>query len=161
MTKPARSILLIAGLVIVLVVAAIVAVLAFAPSESHFTSGSPEDVFQRYLTNYQNRDFATAYGFFSTQAQKQLALDDYAAYARSSHSGGSLDSNSRVTIDRVEGNDTRKTLHISVENISGSGLDLNRWTYDVVVPTVKESGAWKIDELLLGTSPAPIPSITK
>ena len=160
MTKPARSILLIAGLVIVLVVAAIVAVLAFAPSESHFTPGSPEDVFQRYLTSYQNRDFATAYGFFSTQAQKQLTLDDYAAYARSSY-GGSLDSNSRVIVDRVEGNDTRRTLYISIENVSGSGLDLNRWTYDVVVPMVHESGVWKIDELLLGTSPAPIPSITK
>lgn len=160
MTKPTRAIALIAGLVIVLVVVAIVAVLAFAPSKSNFTAGSPEDVFQRYITAYQNRDFPSAYGFFSTRAQQQLSLDEFTSYASSQYVDR-LDRNSRIVVNRVEGNDIRKTLYLSIENVSGSGLDLNRWSYDVVVPMVQESGAWKIDTLLLGTSPAPIPAPTK
>ncbi len=55
MTKQSRSILTIAGSVIALVIASVVAVLVFAPAANHFAPGSPEDVFQRYLTSYEQR----------------------------------------------------------------------------------------------------------
>ena len=154
MTKPERLILIMAASVVTLVVAAIVIVLVVSPAATRFTPGSPEDVFQRYLTSYGNRDFATAYGFFSTDAQKQLAIDDYLNYARSDF-GGPISENTRVVVHGVEGDATSSTLHLTVENQSGSGLDINRWSYEVSVPMVMESGSWKIDQLLLGTSPAP------
>ncbi len=129
--------------------------LVVSPTESHFTPGSPEDVFQRYLTTYTNRDFTTAYGFFSAQAQQELAIDDYLTYARSDFSG-TVSENTRIVVHRVDGDGTSKTLQVTVESQSGSGLEINRWSYDVSVPMVMESGSWKIDQLLLGTTPAPV-----
>ncbi len=153
MTRPGRSILIIAGIVTALVASAIVVVLVVSPTESHFAPGSPEDVFQRYLTSYTNRDFTTAYGFFSTQAQQQLSMDDYLTYARSGY--GPVTEGNRVLVSRVEGSETSKTLRLTIESQSVSGLDVNRWSYDVSIPMVMESGSWKIDQLLLGTSTAP------
>ena len=155
MARPGRSILIIAGSVVVLVVAAIIIARVASPSETHFTPGSPEDVFQRYLTSYGKWDFTTAYGFFSADAQKQLSIDDYLTYARSDY-GGAVSEDTRVVVNDVVGDETSKTLHVTVENQSGSGLDISQGSYDLSVPMVMESGSWKIDQLLLGTSPAPV-----
>ena len=155
MTKPARSILLIASLVLVLVVAAVIAVLAFSPGDSHFAPGSPEAVFQQYLNTYQSRDFNSAYGFFSSQAQKQLTADEYALSARS-FGNVSFDDNQRILIGRVEHRDSAVILHLTIENTFGSGLDLNRSSYDRPIPMVQEKGTWKIDELLLGINSVPV-----
>ncbi|MGA7671931.1 MAG: hypothetical protein WBW04_15995 [Nitrolancea sp.] len=155
MARPGRSILIIAGSVVALVVAAIAVVLVVSPGETHFTPGSPEDVFQRYLTSYADRDFTTSYGYFTAESQKQLSIDDYLTYARSDY-GSPVAQNSRVLVNGVEGDETSKTLHLTIESQSGTGLDINRWSYEVSVPMAMESGSWKIDQLLLGTSPAPL-----
>ncbi len=104
--------------------------------------------------------FTTAYGFFLTRAQKQLSLDQYSTYATSSMTGAT-DQDARITVNRVEGSETSKTLYLTVEHVSGGGIELNTWTYDLSVPLVRESGEWKIDQLLLGTSPAPVLPLTK
>ena len=160
MTGPSRTIVLIAVAVISLVVAAIVTVLAFAPSASHFAPGSPEDVFQSYLAAYQRRDFETAYGYFSARAQHQLSLDAYVRYARTSY-GDAPESHSRIAVERVEEDDRGVTLYLTIENSNDSGLDVGRYSYDVTIPLVKEASVWKIDQLLLGTSPAPVAPITQ
>jgi hypothetical protein len=160
MARPARSVVVVAVLVIALVIASVIAVLAFAPSVSHFAPNSPEDVFQRYLKTYQDRDFTAAYEFFSAEARQQLSRDDYVSYARSGFDFPQSNV-SRVAISRVEGGGANKTLHVTIEHQSGSGLDLNNWSEDLVIPMVQESGGWKIDRLLLGTSSAPVAPITK
>jgi len=154
-TRHMRLVLIIAASVVVLVVAAVIAVLALSPGDSHFAPGSPEAVFQQYIKAYQSRDFNGAYGFFSSQAQKQLTADEYALNARS-FGNVSFDSNQRILIDRVEHRDSAVILHLTIENIFGSGIDLNRTSYDRSIPMVQENGTWKIDELLLGINPAPV-----
>ncbi len=134
--------------------------LAFAPAVGHFDANSPEAAFQHYLTSYQQRDFATSYGYFSSRARRQMSLDDYQSYARSSWAPSDTNA-SRVTANRVEQSGSTTTLYLTVENQSRSGLSVDRWSYQVVVPMVQETGAWKIDQLMLGTNLAPVAPVSK
>lgn len=149
-----RSVLLIAVVVVALVVGAVVAVLVLSPGESHFAPGSPEAAIQEYLDAYESRDFNKAYGSFSAQAQRQLTADAYATRARSSGIFP-LDENQRILIGHVEHQGSAATLHLTIEHISGSGLDIDRSSYERTVPMVQGDGRWKIDELLLGIYPLP------
>jgi hypothetical protein len=152
--KPVRSVLIIAVLVLVLVAGAIVAVLALSPGASHFPPDSPEAAFQNYLNAYNARDFGTAFASFSAQARGQLSADDYARRART-FGDVPPDENQRILIGQVEKQGAAVVLHVTIEHVSGSGLELNRWSYEQTVPLVREDGAWKIDNLLLGTTPFP------
>jgi len=153
-TKPARSVLIIAVPVLVLVIGAVIAVLVLSPGESHLAPGSPEAAFQQYLDAYQSRDFSGAYGSFSAGAQHQLSADDYVSRARSS-TNVPFDDNQRILVGRVEQHGSAVILHLTIERSSGSGLNLDRSSYDQQVPLVQENGAWKIDQLLLGIYPLP------
>ncbi len=154
MTRPARSVLIIAVPVLVLVAGAVITVLILSPGESHFAPGSPEAAFQQYLDAYEARDFSSVYGSFSAEAQRQLSVDEYMTRARSS-ANVSFDDNQRILIGRVEHHGSTAILHLTIEHSSGSGLRLNRSSYEQTVPLVQEDGAWKIDELLLGIYPLP------
>ncbi len=150
----------IAVLVLVLVLGAVVAVLAFNPSASHFDANSPEAAFQRYLSSYQQRDFATSYSYFSARSQQLMSFDDYRSYAQSS--GIPRDTSaSRVIANRVEQSGSTTTLYLTVENQSDAGLSVNRWSYQVAVPMVQEPSGWKIDQMMLGTNLAPVPPVLK
>lgn len=159
MKGPARSVLIIAIPVLVLVIGAVIIALALSPGESHFAPNSPEAAFQHYLDAYESRDFNGAYNSFSVGAQRQLTFDQYTARARSS-ADVPLDENQRVLIGEVEHRGSVVLLHLTIEHSGGSGLELDRSSYDQTVPMVQENGAWKIDELLLGTSTVP-PDLSK
>lgn len=158
--RPARSVFWIAGLVIALVIAAVAAVLLVSPKTSHFVPGSPEDTVQRYLRTYQSGDFVTAYGFFSSQAQAQLSVDQYVIYAQAGAVTPPNDS-SRVLVDQVEGNDQSVRVYLTIENDAGNAFQFDRWSYQVVIPLVRQTGEWKINQLMLGTSPAPVLPVTR
>lgn len=159
MKGPARSVFIIAVVVLVLVVGAVIVALALSPGESHFAPNSPEAAFQHYLDAYRSRDFSGAYASFSTGAQRQLTLDQYVTQARSSASIP-FDDNQRITIGRVEHQNSVVLLHLTIEQSGGSALDFERPSHDQTVPMVQENGAWKIDQLLLGTAPVP-PNLSK
>jgi hypothetical protein len=158
-TKPVRSVLIIAVVVLALVAGAVVAVLALSPGESHFAPGSPEAAFQQYLDAYESRDFRSAYDFFSAATQRQMSVDEYVSRARLS-GNAPFDENQRILIGRVEHHDSAVTLHLAIEHVSGTGLQIDRSSYEQTVPLVQEQGAWKIDELLLGIYPLP-PEVTR
>lgn len=159
-TRPVRAVFWIAGLVITLVIAAVAAVLLVSPKASHFVPGSPEDTVQRYLQTYQAGDFATAYGFFSSQAQAQLPADQYVMYARAG-AVNPLDSTSRIVVDRVQGDAQTVRVYLTIENESGSAFRYDRWSYQAVIPLVRQTGEWKINQLMLGTSPAPVLPVSR
>jgi hypothetical protein len=57
----------------------------------------------------------------------------------------------RVVLDRVETDGDATLLHLRVETFSHGGLSADRYAYPREIRLVKESGAWQIDELLVGT----------
>jgi hypothetical protein len=145
--RPERSVLLIGGLVLLLVGAAIVAALTLGsrPPVS-YPPDSPEAAFQGYVQAVENGDPAAAYGYLSRRIQGQLSLD---AYQR--EWGRPIlprDRNSRLRIDRGERSGDRATLYLTIERHYGSGLSAGRSTSPEEVRLVREDGAWKIDDRL-------------
>lgn len=151
---PARSVFIIAMAVLALVIGAVIIALTLSPKESHFAPNSPEAAFQHYVDAYNSRNFGEAYRSFSTGAQRQLTLDQYATQARSS-AYVPINDNQRIAIEHVEHQGSVVFLHLTIEHSGGSGLDFDHPSYEQRVPMIQENGAWKIDELMLGTAPVP------
>ena len=154
---PGRTIAVIGGVVALLVVAAVVAALTLGSrGATTFPSGSPEAAFQAYYRAYQDGDLATAYGYFSRTVHGQMTQAQYSQYV--SAYGGSMSppgASERLTVDGVATHGATATLSLTVEQLYGSGIDVQRSTYTRQVRLVQEDGAWKVDEALLGLNPAP------
>jgi hypothetical protein len=52
----------------------------------------------------------------------------------------------QVRIDGVDTGNGRGTVRLQIEDVSGSGLGFNRYSWDRSVALVFEDGGWKIDE---------------
>ncbi|HUZ00590.1 MAG TPA: hypothetical protein VMU89_09570 [Thermomicrobiaceae bacterium] len=156
---PGRSIAIIGVVVVLLVVAAVVAALTLGSrGETTFPAGSPQAAFQAYYRASQAGDLTTAYGSFSQSVHAQMSPEQYAQLASSY--GSSMappGTTQRLTINEVVTHASASaTLYVTVERVSGSGLDVSRFTYDRQIWMVQEDGAWKIGEALLGVDPAPL-----
>ena len=148
-----RGLVVIAGAILgIVVLGAIVVLLAEGRQPQSYAPGSPEAAIQAYLTAWDNDDPATAYDSFSSSVQSSITREEYVAQA---DAFGKVGTNQATFIDRVEGDDTRVTVLLTVEDYYGDGLgETSRSQRSVRM--VNEEG-WKIDELLVGLEPAPLP----
>jgi len=153
-----RSLLLIgAGLAGVVVVAALVVVLLGSRDAAALPAGSPEGVVQRYLAAFEDGDYRTAHGYFSERIRDEV---DEATYERAVREYGyAVETSRRVLFDSTELNGDRASVQLTVEEYYSGGPFGAGDTYrsSRVIALVREAGAWRIDDSLMGLDPGPFP----
>lgn len=155
--RPARLIIAIAGLVLLLVVATVVVVLTLGShAEGSFPAGSPQAVFQSYYRAFSNEDYEAAYGFFSQRVRQDVSRDDYVEAVRSYGGRGLTETTSRLRVDRVEERGDRATLVLALDYFYDSGLTTSQSSTERRIPMAREAGGWTIDQPLLGLDPVPL-----
>jgi ketosteroid isomerase-like protein len=156
-----RSIPLIgAGILALVVLVVAVVLLAGDRVPQQFPADSPGGLVQRYLAAWERHDYAAAYGLFSSRVKTAVperdyraSADDYVTYGARANATAA-----RVFIDGVTDGSTRVTVRLTVEELSGSGLDANVVRFTRTMALVKESAGWRIDEALLWLDPGPYPA---
>jgi hypothetical protein len=143
---------IIAGIVVLLVATVVVVLVAGSRPPREYPVGSPEAALQRYLVAWEARDIETAYASFSSQVQTSTSLDEYRrrAIEYRSYASGPEGPSRRVFIDRATITGDRASLELTIEETWVSGLNANHNRYPRLVSMVRESGAWRFDELLVG-----------
>jgi hypothetical protein len=111
--------------------------------------GSPEATLQAYLVASDAHDWEAAYAMFSADVRRATPLSQYRRMASDVAQWDTADR--RVVLDRVEPNGDVALLHLRVETFSQGALSADRYSSPREIRLVKESGAWQIDELLVGT----------
>jgi MecA-like transpeptidase family protein len=152
-----RSLLIIgAGVLALVVVAAAIVLLAEGRDPRSFAPGSPEEAMQRYLAAWDERDYEGAYAFFSEEIRASTTLDEYQNQVRAYGDGLPIE-NTAAYIDDVEGTGDRVTLHLTIEQFYDDGGPGGGSTYrnQRAVRMVREADGWKVDEPLIGLEPAP------
>lgn len=145
-----RSIGLIAGSIVALVVVAVVIVmLADRRQPQQFAAGSPEATVQTYLRAWDDGDLETAYSSFSEAARRRITLDDYVATSRFWRESRGGDVREAVYIDRSTIDGSRATIYLVVETTYGSGLEVNTYRSQREISLELEDGAWRIAEALV------------
>jgi hypothetical protein len=109
---------------------------------------------QAYLAAWEDRDLATAYGYFSDDIRAQVTLDEYENAARGF--GEVSPGDEAVYIDAADGTGDRITLHLTVEHYYGDGPGSESYRSTTTVRMVRQADGWKIDEQLVGVEAAPI-----
>jgi len=156
--RPDRSLLLIgAGLLGVVVIAALIVVLLGSRQAAPFPADSPEGVVQRYLAAFEDGDYPAAYGYFSQGIRDGMDEDTYERSVRDF--GYAFDGSRRVLFDRTELDGDRATVHLTVEEYYSGGPFGAGDTYrsSRTITLVREDGAWRIDDSLIGLDPGPFP----
>jgi hypothetical protein len=145
-SRPERSVLLLGGSVLAVIIVAVVAALAFGSgSPRAYPPESPAGVLQAYLAALRSGDDAALSTFLTRRALAQMTT------------GGSLPNGSycgavqerRVRLRDVTEHGERATLKLEVEQYGGSLLDVSRDTYEREVELAREDGVWKVDEAWL------------
>lgn len=150
--RPSRSILLIAGIVIGIVVVAVLVVLAASRPPATYPAGSPEATIQGFLTANDEDDVEAAYAFFSESVRGSLTVSEYRRLW--TDFSWQREEDRRVVLEQTDMRDTRATVHLRVDVYSGGGpFGSSRYTYERSVGLVREDDAWRIDELLVGLEP--------
>jgi hypothetical protein len=147
--RPERSIAIIAGLVVILVAAAVAAVLTLGnrpPAE--YPPDSPQAAFIGYVRAFEARDPETAYSYFSQKVKRTMTFEQFTDPKEYGRPLPIRERNTRLRIDRVEVTGDRATLWLTTEYFTGSGLSADRYTVTEELQLVREDGAWKIDERL-------------
>lgn len=157
--RPARSLIIAGLLVLSLVIAAAVAAITLGSrGPASFPADSPQEAFQSYYRAYQNQDTDIAYQYFSQRVQRQVSLEEYSRIVGSSGLYTSPDErNARILVDRVEQSDDRATLYLIKEMFVGTGINATQFSSERQVRLVREGGAWKIDDALMGIELLPLP----
>lgn len=141
MKGPDRAVLAIGGCVLAIVVVAVVVVLAIGePDMAEYPAGTPEGTVQRYLRAAYDGDEDSARALLSERADTEMGRDPFSRLFCQQSDGH------QVRIDGVDEGDGRATVRLEIEDISGSGLDFDRYTWERQVVLVFEDGGWKIDE---------------
>jgi len=151
-----RAITYIAGGVLsVVVIAAAVVLLAGGRAPIEYPAGSPQAAMQGYLAAWKQHDLEDAYRYFSDGVH---ATTTFAAYQRGVNEFGvDVPGEEGVFIDQVEDSGDRVTLHLTVEHyVSGTPAG-DTYRTSTSVPMVRQTGGWKIDQLLMGVEPTPFP----
>ena len=153
---PDRSLLAIGAGIVVLVVVAVIAVVALGSREAAtFSADTPEGVVQRHLAAVEDEDYETAWSYLSTSVQADLTLEEYRRAARDyGHHG---EQSRRVLFDRSEVDGERARVWLTVEEYYGGGPFGGGETYrsERQIALVREDGAWRIDDPLIGLEPMP------
>lgn len=155
---PDRSLPLIGGGVVVLVVVAVAAVVLLGSGRApSFSADTPEGVVQRHLAAVEDRDYETAWGYFSASVRAELSIDEYRRATRDYGSYGT--ESRRVLFDRSEVTGDRARVWLTVEEFYGGGAlafgggDVYRSPREIAL--VREDGEWRIDDPMIGLEPMP------
>jgi hypothetical protein len=155
-STPDRSLLLIGAGIVVLVVVAVIAVVALGSRAGPtFSADTPEGVVQRYLAAAEDQDHETAWGYLSADVQADMSLEEYRRTARDYGYYG--EQTRRVLFDRSEVEGDRARVWLTVEEYYGGGPFGGGETYrsERPIALVREDGAWRIDDPLIGLEPMP------
>lgn len=142
-----------AGILGLVIVAAVIVLLAGARTPTVFPAGSPQAALQAYLAAWEQRDVEAAYGFFSTEVKANTSQEEY---RRAVDGFGDVSpGDEAVFIDAAEGTGDRTTLHLTIEHYYGGGPGSEVFRDTRTARMVREADGWKIDEPLIGVDPIP------
>lgn len=151
------SLLAIGGGVLALVVLAVVAVLLLGSRDAtDLPADSPEGVVQRYLAAFEEGDHDAAWALFSAEVQERVPLDEYRRAADGFGPYGDMGSR-RVLFDGAEIDGDEARVRLTIEEFYDSGPFGGGETFRSArdIRLVREDGAWRIDEALIGLEPGP------
>jgi len=149
-----RSVGVVVGSILAVVaLTVVIVVLAGSRGPKSFAAGTPEAELQAYLVAWDAGDLQTAYGAFSSSAQRGLPFSDFERAARNWRSGqASVDR--LVLIDRSTGDTDRVTVFLIVEETYGEGFGAGSYRSTREVEMIREDGAWRIANSLVWLEPA-------
>ncbi len=143
MGRPERFVLIAGGAVLAVVVLAVAVIVALGgPERADYDPASPEGVVQRYIEASRRGDGDAARALLSERAREQLGAEGgWAPYRPTYGDGDGL-----MTIERTEVNGDRATVWLRIEDTRRSGITLDRDSWTMTIPLVRENGNWLIDD---------------
>lgn len=142
MGRPERFVLVAGGAVLAVVVLAVAVIVALGgPERADYDPASPEGVVQRYLEATRRGDDDAARELLSERARQQIDANGGISKYRPAYDDDRL-----VTLERTEVNGDRATVWLRIQDSSGSGLSLDRYSWTMTIPLVREDGDWLIDD---------------
>ncbi|HYN63813.1 MAG TPA: hypothetical protein VES36_04345 [Candidatus Limnocylindrales bacterium] len=152
--KPNRSVLYIgAGVLGLVVLGAAVVLLAEGRQPASFEAGTPQAAMQDYLAAWRDDDHEAAYASFSDEIRADTSLAQYESQVRSFGDSSFGGSDTAVYIDRADGDDSRVTLYLTIEQYYGGGLGGESYRSQREVRMVHQPDGWRIDQPLIGLEP--------
>jgi hypothetical protein len=143
--RVARHVVALGAVILMIAVAALALIATAARPATQFAPGSPEAVFQAYLTAWDANDLDTAYATFSSRVHADVAIEEYRTLARSYPQRGA---DRRVVLLDATTTGDRATLDLRVDEFSGSSGVFGGqsvWSRPLTVDLVREQGAWLLD----------------
>ncbi|HYI16393.1 MAG TPA: hypothetical protein VEX37_13440 [Thermomicrobiales bacterium] len=141
MKQPDRAVLAIGGGVLAIVVLAVAVVLAIGePDVTDYPAETPEGTIQRYLRAAYDGDDEAAIALLSVRAGREMSRDPINGSFCQASDGH------HIRIDGVDTGDDRAIVRLRIEDVSGSGLGFDRYSWERSVALVLEDSVWKIDE---------------
>jgi hypothetical protein len=142
------------GVALLLVATVAIVLLAGNRPPQTYPAGSPEAALQAYLQAWEARDLDRAWEFFSTSARGSVTLDEYRRQARDyPDMAGAGGPSRRVFIDQTTVTGDRAELQLTIEETYIQGLGVGRNRYSQRLAMVRESGQWRLDQLIMGIQP--------
>lgn len=146
---PGRGLLLVVLAAFAIAVAAIALVLLRGDRQASFPSGSPEAAYQAYLTAWADGDRDATWDALSSSVRASWPKQEYLDAAAMKYSSPD---DAAISIDRSTVNGDRATLRVTIERVYRNGLQSSRSRSSFDVRLVREEGAWRIDQRLMGPS---------
>ena len=146
---------IVAGIVVLVVVTVVVVLVAGARPPRVYPVGSPEAALQAFLAASEAGDSETAYESFSQAIRGQTSLAEYRRMTAQYRTWNQPPNgpSRRAFIDRTTISGDRATLDLTIEETYVSGLSTSRNRHGREVTMARESGAWRLDQLLVGLDP--------
>jgi hypothetical protein len=143
-----RAVLAVGGAIVALIVLALVVVLAVPRVPATYEPGSPEAAFQTFYQAYEAGDVEGAYALLGSSVTDQLTLAEYRRL--DAEQAWQRDQDRRVVLLGADLTGDRANLMLRIDEFSQGGLGGNRYSYERTIRLVRESGAWLIDEPIVG-----------
>ncbi len=142
----------VAGIVALLILTVGVVLVQGDRPLASFGPGSPEAAVQAYLVAWDAGDDRAAWTAFSARVKAATPVDAYPEQAQLLRTKGFMTDGSRqVFVSPAKLSGESATVPVTVETTAVSGMNVNRYRQTTTFPMVREEGAWKIDQLLMGT----------
>lgn len=144
-----RSVLITIGAIVVLVVVAVLVAVFLPDRPTTYPAGSPEAAFQDYLDAWTAGDLETAYAGLSSTVRSDLDLETYRRIDAEQSWQRTMDR--RVVLLGADVTGERALLRLRIDQFTSGGFGGDRYSEERTVRMVREDGAWRIDEPLVGT----------
>ena len=143
-----RAVLVVGGAIVALIALAMVVVLAVPKGPTAYDPGSPEAAFQAFYQAFEAGDVEGGYGLLASSVTDQMTLAQYRRL--DSEQGWQRGEDRRVVLLGSDRTGDRANLRLRIDQFSGGGLGSNRYSYERTIRLVREDGAWRIDEPIVG-----------